>query len=190
MATTKTVDKWKKKKWYTIKTPTIMDGREITTTPAEKPEQVMGRTIRMSARDLSGQPKKSHYLITMKVSDVQGLSAQTSLVGFEVPPALVKKYVRRRKSKVDLVQNITFSSGVKGRLKTLVLFNFEVPKSIETQCRHMVAKSIAEIASTRHVDQFLMELLFGNGGQTVADSLKNLGSVKKVEFLSFKSLSK
>lgn len=190
MATTKTVDKWKKKKWYTIKTPALMDGREITTTPAEKPEQVMGRTIRMSARDLSGQAKKSHYLITLKVSDVQGLNAQTSLDGFEVPPALIKKYVRRRKSKVDLVQNIVFGNGQKGRLKTLVLFNFEVAKSVETQCRHLVAKAVADIASQRHPDQFQMELLFGNGPQTVADTLKNLGSVKKVEFLSFKSLNK
>ena len=41
----KTVDKWKKKTWFTIIAPKEFDRKEIGTTVSEKPQSVMGRVI-------------------------------------------------------------------------------------------------------------------------------------------------
>lgn len=188
--TTKTVDKWKKKKWYTIKAPKVMDGRDIGHTPAEKPETVMGRTILMNSRDLGSNLKRQTVVLTMQVTDVQGLNAMTEFTGFEVPAPLVKKLVRRRKSKVEIIQNLKLADGKKGRLKTMVLYNFEMPRSVETKTRHIVMQEAAAIAQNKHLDELLVELLFGEAPNIIGTALKNLGPVKKVEFISFKSLKK
>lgn len=188
--TTKTIDKWKKKKWYTIKAPKVMDGRDIGHTPAEKPETLMNRTILINSRDLGSAVKRQTVVLTLQVTDVQGLNAMTELTGFEVPAPLVKKLVRRRKSKVEVIQNVTLVDGKKGRLKTLVLYNFEMPRSVETKTRQIVTQETAGIVQNKHLDELLVELLFGNAPNVIGDALKNLGPVKKVEFISFKSLKK
>jgi small subunit ribosomal protein S3Ae len=71
------VDKWKKKVWYSIFTPEEFEKREIASTVAEKPEQVMGRTLWMSVGEIARQPRLSHIALKFRVTDVQGQKAYT-----------------------------------------------------------------------------------------------------------------
>ena len=44
----KTVDKWKKKKWYTITASKIFNKKPLGETPVEKPVNLASRTIKIT----------------------------------------------------------------------------------------------------------------------------------------------
>ncbi|MBI2598211.1 MAG: hypothetical protein HYW50_03375 [Candidatus Diapherotrites archaeon] len=75
------VDKWKKKTWFTIIAPKEFAGKEIGTTVAEKPENLLGRTIWVSVRDLAAQARKQHVTIIFKIFDVKGNKAFAKAAG-------------------------------------------------------------------------------------------------------------
>src|SRR3989338_6130015 len=101
----KTVDKWKKKIWYTLYAPAYFDNKPLGETIAEKPEQVSNRTIVVSGRDLN-PAKKTNASLRFKVKEVQGNKAYTETMGHEVAEGFVRRLVRRRGSKIECVQDV------------------------------------------------------------------------------------
>jgi len=71
----KTTDKWKKKAWYTIVAPDEFESKEIGETIVEKPENLVGRTIIITGRELANQPKKQHVQLKFKIRETKGNKA-------------------------------------------------------------------------------------------------------------------
>ena len=97
-------DKWKKKTWHTIFAPKEFDRKEVGTTVAEKPQNLVGRTVWISARELSGDPKKSHITMFFRINEVKGNKAYSEAAGHEIKESYLKKFIRRRNSKIETVQ--------------------------------------------------------------------------------------
>ena len=116
----KTVDKWKKKIWYTLYAPAYFDSKPLGETIAEKPEMVQDRIIIVGARELS-PAKKASATISFKVREVKGNKAYTEPILHQVSPDYIRRLVRRRASKIECVQDVVTKDNVKVRVKTLAL---------------------------------------------------------------------
>lgn len=177
----KSVDKWKKKTWFTIIAPKEFDKKELGTTIAEKPQSVVGRIIEVSARSLSGDVKKSNITLLFKVTEVKGNKAYAICVGHEIKDSYLRKFVRRRNTKVDVVTFVDTKDATKVKVKVMVLTANKIEQRKRTVIRKLMLKKIEEGAKALDSQPFLSELVFGNLVQKIFGDVKKVGMVKRVE---------
>lgn len=179
----RTQDKWKKKRWYKIMGPKVLDQKEISETPAEKPEQLVGRTVKISARELSSSPKKSFIDLWVRITNVQGLSAHTVLDGMEIKPATMKRIVRRKTSKADVILDARTKDGATARIKATIVTYRKVERGKKTDLRMLAQKEMEKIASERDYEDLVADVVFGSVLGQVAHAIKKVTNVKKVEVM-------
>ena len=95
---------------YTIYSPEYFGYKEIGTTWAETPEQVVGRTIWVSLYTLTGDFSKQYLLIRFKIVRVKDAVAETVFYGHEYGREFVRSLVRRGSSRIDMIMNLVTNS--------------------------------------------------------------------------------
>ena len=185
----KTLDKWKRKKWFKIFSPTLFEKREIGETPAEKVEQVIGRVVKVNARVLSGQLKKSHIDLLFKVKEVQGLNAETETAGMAVKPETLRRIVRRRNSKIDIVQDVKTKDGKKARVKTTIVCLRKIERRKETIIRHEIRERVEKEALEKSFEEFVYDVTFGNFPNSLFDLVKKIAGIKRIEVMRARQLN-
>ena len=177
----RTVDKWKKKTWFTIIAPKEFDRKELGSTIAEKEENVMNRTIWANVRDLTNQPKKQHISILFKVNEVKGSKAYAIAVGHEIREGYLRKFIRRRSSKIEMVQTVTLKNGDNLRVKTVVVTGNKSDRNRETDLRKVVKEVMEQSVSNQDSQQVISELVFGSIPQKIFDEAKRILQIKRIE---------
>ncbi|MFH0714419.1 MAG: hypothetical protein V1847_01070 [Candidatus Diapherotrites archaeon] len=178
------VDKWKRKRWFTILAPKVFDEKPLTETPAEKPEMVIGRTIRVFGREVSPHAKRSPTQLIFQVEDVQGSNAHTSLAGIEMNSGEIKRALRRRNSKVDVVQTITSKDGVTARLHTVVVSGTKLSQPQGRILYHQVREEVDKAAKEMNFDKMVYEIVCGNLLGDIHNKVKKIAPIKRIEVLS------
>lgn len=175
------VDKWKKKTWFTLIAPKEFDRKELGTTVAEKPQLVMGRTIAVGVRQLSGDVKKAHITLLFKVVDVKGNKAYCEAIGHEIKDSYLRKFTRRRNSKVELVKFIESSDNKKIKIKTIVLTNKKSTGKKKTALRKVIADKLEPISKKHPSQEIISELVFGSLVQKIFSDAKKIEPLKRIE---------
>ncbi len=178
----KTVDKWKKKIWYTLYAPAYFESKPLGETVAEKPEMVQNRVIIVGARDLSAT-KRSSAAVHFKVKEVKGNKAYTEAVGHEISADFLRRMVRRRSSKIECVQDLTTKDGVKVRVKTFVLTGRKATNNQRAAVRRVAEADMASFVKAHPYDKVITEFVFGTLPNKIGTDTKKLAIIKKVEIV-------
>lgn len=177
-AARKTVDKWKKKKWFTITASRLFDKKALCETPAEKPKHLMGRTLRVTLDVLTGQRTRRDYIITFKVNDVQGQTASTKISMFEINKGSLSRTIRRRNTKVALVESIPVAGG-EAKSTIIIVTERKATQKQEAGMRAMI-KQEYEMLKGKEFEEVIQELLLGNFVNEVFKKAVKVCLVKKV----------
>jgi small subunit ribosomal protein S3Ae len=180
---TPTVDKWKKKKWYTIFASPEFDKKEIGKTPAEKPGLVSGRIVKASLGLLTNQRQKRHITVTFMVNDVQGDNAYTIISGHFITPSYINRMVRRRNSKMETVQTASTADKKKLKIKAVTISSKKLDAEQETTIRKMMVKEIAQTIKKKDFNQAIQETIFGVVAAKVFKQAKKIAQLKRVEIV-------
>lgn len=176
-------EKWKKKKWFKIFSPKEFGEKEIGETVAEKPKSVIGRKIKVSLGDLTGQKIQRHIVVFFKVSDVQGDKASTSFFGHEINPSYMGRLLRRRISKIEVVPTVQTKDGRKVRVKAVVVTSKKANAKQETSIRHLMIDRIEKGALKKDLSEFNQELLFGTISLKIFKDAKRIIGIKRTEIV-------
>ena len=114
-------DKWKSKVWYQILAPVSFGEKEVGETPASDQKNVAGRIIRVPVNELTGNHRHNNMALFLKVDKVAGTVAHTKISGFEVMRTYLHSIVRRRREKLDIIQDLETKDGVKIRVKSVMI---------------------------------------------------------------------
>jgi small subunit ribosomal protein S3Ae len=177
-AARKTVDKWKKKKWFTINSSKIFDKRPLGETPAEKPKNLMGRTMKVTLDTVTGQRGKRDYSVSFKVNDIQGQTASTVVSKFEVNKGTLGRTIRRRNSKVALVERIPVVGG-DAMTTIVVVTDRKATNAQQTEIRKIIKESIG-VLNGKDFELLVQELLLGNYSNELFKKASKLCPIKKV----------
>ncbi len=177
----RTTDKWKRKKMFTVYGPPSFDRQEICSTVGEKPENLKGRKVSASARELLRQAKKHHITFNFKVNEVQGLKAYTVLKGFEIKPAYMRRLIRRRSSKIECNQTVFTKEKNQVKVKTIVVTHRKAPKKKATAIRKKVMEKISETAAKKGFEDLVQELVFGSAVSKIFNDIKKISPIKRIE---------
>jgi small subunit ribosomal protein S3Ae len=177
-AARKTVDKWKKKKWFSIVASKIFDKKLLGETPGEKPKNIMGRTFKSTLDVVTGQRTKRDYMISFKINDIQGQTASTVISEFSVNKGTLGRTIRRRNSKVAVVKRIPVIGG-EAMTTVVVVTERKAPNEQKTVIRKIIGEQL-DTLNGKDFELLVQELLLGNFSNELFKKAAKIYPVKKV----------
>jgi small subunit ribosomal protein S3Ae len=179
----RTADKWKRKKWFKIFAPPEFDRKEIGETPADKEKNLLGRTVKTTLGELTGERQKRHVVLKFRVNDVKGTQAFTEIVQHEIHHIYMNRMVRRRMSKIEAVQVSTTKDKKKVRIKTVALSQKKLNRKQETAIRNAIIKSIEKSAGKKDFSPLIQLIVFGVLASKLFKDLKKIAPLRRVEIV-------
>jgi small subunit ribosomal protein S3Ae len=180
-AARKVKDKWRAKNWYQIHAPAIFDEVIVAETLAEKPEMLHNRITEVSMQNITNDFRKSHIKLYFKVNRVQDSDAHTVYDGHTLTSDYLRRMVRRRKSRVDGVYNITTRDGAQLRIKPFAITEKRIQTSQKKLIRQSMKDTILKEGKAKTLNEFLRDMLDGKIGSDIYKNCKTLYPVKRVE---------
>jgi small subunit ribosomal protein S3Ae len=178
-------DKWRSKRWFKVRAPGLFQGVDLGETMASEPEQMIGRTLEATLPDLSSAGAdvgKAHIKLRFRIDRLAGDSvAETRFVGHDLTSDYVRRLARRKRSKIDTSLHVTTKDGVGLVLKPVAVGEQRLQSHLRTQLRHRLRELLAEEAGRRTAAEFVREMLQGELSKTLAQGLRPLYPLKKIE---------
>ncbi len=174
-------DKWKSKGWYAVLAPPTFDSVQIADTLADGPSSVMGRIAEISLQDLTNDFRKSHIKLFFRVNKVEETNAYTQFVGHTLTSDYLRRMIRRRKSKVDGVYDITTRDGAVLRVKPFATTDKRIQNSQKKVVREAMKKTLFDQGTTSTLSEFIKAILDGKTGSDIYKNCKGFYPVKRIE---------
>ena len=174
-------DKWKAKRWYTIRAPrTPRSFRVIGETLAEDSSQLIGRNYEIIQNELDGDFSKMHVKVVFKVTDVLGNDAITEFVGHELLKDHVRRQVRRDRGKIDDTIDVVTEDGYYIRFKPLMISRARIKSSQKQQMRAIARDIILTTGATSTWFKLQTATLDGTLENKIKEAVSKIQPVRTV----------
>ncbi|MFO8077443.1 MAG: 30S ribosomal protein S3ae [Thermoplasmatota archaeon] len=174
-------DKWKAKSWYNVVAPASFDQVTIAETLSDEPNKLLDRVTEVSLQDLTNDFRKSHYKLLFKIHDVEDTTAHTQYIGHTLTSDYLRRMVRRKRSKVEAVYDITTRDGAKLRIKPFATTDRRIQSSQKKIIRDAMRKTIVKQAKASTLSEFIKTIIDGKLGKDIYQASKKLYPVKRIE---------
>jgi small subunit ribosomal protein S3Ae len=166
VAARKQRDKWKNKRWFTIRAPRHpWNFKRIGETIGETDDHIMGRIYEMTQQEFSGDFTKMHVLLRFRVTEVVGQDALTTFVGHAHQSDHTRRQIRRYRGKIDDVVDVVTTDGYLVRLKPLMITERRCQTSVKQAMRAKSAEIIRACAAKSNYSK-LQEAMLGGELET------------------------
>ncbi|MEC9161277.1 MAG: SAP domain-containing protein [Candidatus Thermoplasmatota archaeon] len=172
-------DKWKSKRWYTIRAPRDpWKFQNIGETIGESDEHVMGRVYEMTQQEFSGDFTKMHVILRFRVTDCVGQDALTTFIGHHHQTDHVRRQVRRYRGKVDDVVDVVTTDGYLIRIKPLIITQKRVQTPVKSDIRNKARDIIVTNAAKMTYSQIQTAMLGGDLEKDIENAVKSIYPVR------------
>ena len=180
-AARKQKDKWKAKRWFTIRAPRQpWHFKVIGETLGEEDELLIGRMYEITQQEVDGDFSKMHVKLKFRVTEIIGQDAITEFVGHEVLKDHVRRQVRRYRGKVDDVIDAITEDGYYVRIKPFLITQGRVKTSQKKGIRDACRDVILQAAARNTWIALQKQILSGELEQSVEKAARKIASVKIV----------
>ena len=174
-------DKWKNKRWYTIRAPRHpWNFKRIGETLGETDEQIIGRVYEMTQQEFSGDFTKMHVILRFKVTETVGQDALTTFVGHSHQSDHTRRQIRRYRGKIDDVVDVVTTDGFLIRMKPLIITERRCQTSVKQAIRSKTAELIRGFASKSNYSKVQETMLNGDLESEIRNAVKAIYPCKNV----------
>lgn len=160
--------------------------QHVGETPSDDPKKLIGRTIDVTGKDLSGDFKKSHIKLYFRIYEVNGNEAHTEFICHEVSRSYMRAQIRRRNTKVAAIIDITTKDGKKARVTAAGLCYRTTSSQQEIALRKAISESIIQSATHLTLEQFVQELFLSKVASDAFRNAKTVYPLRRVEIVKAK----
>ena len=180
-AARKQKDKWKAKRWYTIRAPRQpWHFKVIGETLGEEDQLLIGRMYEITQQEVDGDFSKMHVKLKFRVTEIIGQDAITEFAGHEVLKDHVRRQVRRYRGKIDDVIDAITEDGYYVRIKPFMITQGRV-KTSQTQGIREACRNTVLQAAARNTWVSLQKLMLtGELEQMIDKAVRKVASVKTI----------
>lgn len=175
---TKSLLKWKKKRWYKIVAPKAFREVVLGESFVLEASSLVGKTVKANLMNITGNARKQNINVKFEVTEIQNDKALTKVVSYEMISSAIKRLVRRKRDKVELTPVFESSDKVKFRIKPIIVTRSNCANSIHTQMRKLVMADLAEYAVKNTFEQTIYDILAGKLQSGFKSKLKKLYPVR------------
>ncbi|HDO19101.1 MAG TPA: 30S ribosomal protein S3ae [Thermoplasmatales archaeon] len=180
-AAKKLKDKWKAKTWYRVLAPALFNNVAIAETPAADESLLINRVTEVSLQDLTGDFRKSHIKLYFQIDRVEGTDAHTYFIGHTLTNDYIRRLIRRRRSRIDGVYDVSTRDGAILRLKPLATTERRIQSSQKHTIRSIMKDTVFAYARERTLDELIKGILEGELCEEISKNCKKFYPLRKVE---------
>ena len=174
-------DKWKTKRWYTIRAPRHpWDFKRIGETIGESDEHIIGRVYEMTQQEFDGNFSKMHVVMRFRVTECVGQDALTTFIGHHHQTDHTRRQIRRYRGKVDDVVDVVTTDGYLIRMKPLIITQQRVQTSVKQDMRTRTRDIIISFAAKNTYAAVQRALLDGKLEDEIEKGVKSIYPVRSV----------
>ena len=174
-------DKWKMKRWYTIRAPRHpWNFKRIGETLGETDEHILGRVYEMTQQEFDGNFSKMHVVMRFRVTECVGQDALTTFIGHHHQTDHTRRQIRRYRGKVDDVVDVVTTDGYLVRMKPLIITQQRVQTSVKQDMRTRTREIIIAFAAKNTFADVQMALLDGKLEEEIEKGVKSIYPVRMV----------
>ena len=151
--------KQNKKQWYQLVAPKQFDEIVLGETLVGDAQAMSGKTLSHNLMNLTNDPKRQNINIHFKIVDVQNNRGLTSIIGYEIAPSSVKRFVRRSNEKIDLSFVCDTADNVFVRVKPLLIAKSDVKGSVAARLRNTAAQHLAKAIKKLNYNDLMAEII-------------------------------
>ena len=174
-------DKWKTKRWYTIRAPRHpWNYQNIGETIGESDEHIMGRIYEMTQQEFNGDFTKMHVMLRFRVSDTVGQDALTTFVGHHHQTNHIRRQIRRYRGKIDDVIDVVTEDGYLVRIKPLIITQKRVQTSVKQSIRAKTRDVLLGYVAKTTYDALQVAMLDGSLETEIQNQIKTIYPCRSV----------
>ena len=133
----------RKKIWYQIVAPNIMNNEPLGETNVYDKEQIPGKTLRLNLSTITNNMKRQNLDVTFKVTTVVENKAITTITGTALTSSFLKRLVRRGRDKIDDSFTVKTKDQKVIRIKPFITTMNRTSKSVNSKIRLEARKLLA-----------------------------------------------
>ena len=180
-AARKQKDKWKAKRWYTIRAPRQpWHFKVIGETLGEEDELLIGRMYEITQQEVDGDFSKMHVKMKFRVTEIIGQDAITEFAGHEVLKDHVRRQVRRYRGKIDDVIDAITEDGYYVRIKPFMITQGRVKTSQKQGIREACRNAVLQAAAGNTWIALQKMMLSGDLEQLIDKAVRKVANVKTI----------
>ena len=176
-------DKWKAKRWYSIRAPrNPWSFKVIGETLAEEESLLLGRPYEIMQNELDGDFTKMHVKLKFRISDVVGNDAITEFVGHDVMKDFVRRQIRRDRGKIDDTIDVVTDDGFFVRIKPFIVTRSSVKASQKSETRSVTRDLVLKFCAKSTWINVQKALMDGSLEDSVSTAVSKIQPVRSVFF--------
>ncbi|MDP6326091.1 MAG: SAP domain-containing protein [Candidatus Thalassarchaeaceae archaeon] len=141
-------DKWKSKRWFTIRAPRQpWQYKVIGETLGETREHIIDRIYETTQNEVDGDFSKMHVKLRFRVVDTRGEDALTEYIGHALQNDYVRRQIRRHRGRVDDVVDCVTADGYYIRIKPVAVASHRIKSSQKSQMRKLMKDTILQFTA-------------------------------------------
>ena len=176
-------DKWKAKRWYSIRAPrNPWSFKVIGETLAEEESLLKGRPYEIMQNELDGDFTKMHVKLRFRISDVVGNDAITEFIGHDVMKDFVRRQIRRDRGKIDDTIDVVTDDGFFVRIKPFIVTRSSVKASQKSETRSVARDVVMKFCGQSTWINVQKALMDGSLEESVSTAISKIQPVRAVFF--------
>ena len=174
-----------KKEWYEVHAPKQFGKVLIGEVTSSDPKKLIGRTIKIPLSELTRNIRLQGIHIKLRIHDVSTKNAITIVEGYEILPAMLKRYVRRRRTRVDDSFVVETKDNVRVRVKPIIITAFKTKGEVVKNLRATMRKLLSDIIKNSSYDDFVSGVVNHKLQGELMAKLNKLYPIKYCEIRKF-----
>jgi small subunit ribosomal protein S3Ae len=189
-------DSFATKQLYAIAAPEDLEigntapGSQIGETIAVEPEQLIGRILEVPLSSLTGNFSLIYVKLQFQITDIVGKTCKTKFKGHSYAMDYLRSLVKRRRTRVDAVDNIMTADGIQMRITTTAFTTHRAKSSIKFALRRAISKHISEKGNDLNFSDITTQILKGTLNAELYDLCRIIFPVSNVEVQKSKVVTK
>ena len=169
------------KRWYTVHAPEQFDRAELGETPADEPDQVLGRTVETTLGDLQDDAGENNTKLSFKINDVGSDAAYTEFIEHELTRDYLRSLVRRGASKVEAYVTVLTTDDYRVQIQPVAFTTKKADASQEKAIRRVMIDMIEEAGEERTFEALIDSVVEGRLSSAIYGEAKSIYPLRRVE---------
>jgi small subunit ribosomal protein S3Ae len=170
-----------RKRWYTVLAPEQFDRAELGETPADEPEQVIGRNVETTLGELKQDASENNTKLTFKINDVGSDSAYTEFVKHELTRDYLRSLVRRGASKIEAYVTVLTTDDYRVQIQPVAFTTKKADASQEKAIRRIMIDLVEEAGRERTFEELVDSVVEGRLSSAIYGEGKEIYPLRRVE---------
>ena len=169
------------KRWYTVHAPEQFDRAELGETPADEPDQVLGRTVETTLGDLQDDAGENNTKLTFKINDVGSDAAYTEFIEHELTRDYLRSLVRRGASKIEAYITVLTTDDYRVQIQPVAFTTKKADASQEKAIRRVMIDMVEEAGEERTFEALIDSVVEGRLSSAIYGEAKSIYPLRRVE---------